>query len=130
VFRGNDVRDECGMSLCVRSRAVPAAMVAGEVCDLFGLLNDRVIEQADATQAYAQSLVGGTPTWVSSPREEWPQSWKHMRRPFCPFEKAWCGRPAAGGYWEQLCGQHVKDCGFDPVALDDKSWRSFYLSAI
>jgi hypothetical protein len=51
-----------------------------------------------------------------------------MRRPVCPLEKALYGRPDAGGYWEQHCDQHLKNCEFDPVAPDDKSLCSCYYS--
>jgi hypothetical protein len=105
-----------------------APLVAREVCDMYGLLNHRIIERADATQAYTQSLLGGTPTWVSLPKEEWPESWKHMGRLVCPMEKAFYGHPDAGGYWEQHCDRLLQDCGFDPIVPTDKSWRSCYYS--
>jgi hypothetical protein len=47
-------------------------------------------------RAYAQSPLGGAPTWVSLPRKEWPKAWQHVRRPVCLLEKALRGHPHAG----------------------------------
>eukprot|EP00972_Heterocapsa_arctica_P098002 14459107-Heterocapsa_arctica.AAC.1 len=41
------------------------------------------IGQCDAEQAYVQSKLGGTTTWVSLPKERWPESFKAFRRPVC-----------------------------------------------
>jgi hypothetical protein len=129
VFRGNDVVGEnWDVAMFQELGSAPATMVAAKMCDLCGLIRDHVIENADAMQAYAQSLLGGTETWVSLPREEWPESGKGMRRPVCPLVEALYGHPDAGGYCEQHCDSHLEDCGFDPVAADDRAWRSFYLS--
>jgi hypothetical protein len=49
-----------------------------------------------------------------------------MRHPVCPLEKALYGRPDAGGYWEQHCDSHLRDCGFLPVAAEDKAWRGYW----
>ena len=75
VFRGSDVVDEhWDIAMFQELGSAPATMVAAKACDLYGLLEGHVIENADATQAYTQSLLGGTETWVSLPREEWPGS--------------------------------------------------------
>jgi hypothetical protein len=127
VFRGNDVVGEnWDVAMFQELGSAPATMVAAEMCDLYGLIRKHVIENADATQAYAQSLLGGTKTWVSLPREEWPESWKGMRRPLCPLVEALYGHPDAGGCWEQHCDGHLEDCRLDQVAPDDRPWRSCY----
>jgi hypothetical protein len=108
--------------------SAPATMVAAKACDFY-LREGRIIENADATQAYTQSFLGGAETWVSLPREEWPESCRHMRRRVCPLEKALCGHPDAGGYCEQHCDSHLRDCGFNPIAVEDKAWRSCAVSA-
>jgi hypothetical protein len=82
--------------------SAPARVVAAKFCDLYSLVRDHVNENPDATQAYTQSLLGGAKTWVSLPREEWAESWKHVKRPARALDEALCGRPDAGGYWEQL----------------------------
>jgi hypothetical protein len=116
VFRGNDVVDENWDDAMLQELgSAPATMVAAKFCDLSSLLRNHVNENADATQACTQSLLGGTETWVSLPREEWPESWKHMRRPVCLFVKALYGHLTRGT---------MKDCGFGPVAPADRAWRS------
>jgi hypothetical protein len=65
VFRGNDVRDEnWDVAMFQELGSAIATMAAAKACDLFGMLAGHVIETVDATQAYTQSLLGGTPTWV------------------------------------------------------------------
>jgi hypothetical protein len=98
VFRGNDVVDEnWDVAMFRELGSAPATMVAAKFCDLRCLLRGHINENADAMQAYTHSLLGGTETWVSLPRDEWSESWKHMRRPVCPLVKALCGHPDAGG---------------------------------
>ena len=76
-------------------------MLASKTTDTYGLFPGRGIEQADARQAYTQSKLGGTPTWVTFPYEAWPQEWKDrgMRKPYCPLILSLYGHPDAGGYW-------------------------------
>eukprot|EP00959_Pyramimonas_sp_CCMP1952_P404181 8469323-Pyramimonas_sp.AAC.1 len=57
-------------------------MQASKAADAYGLLEGHGIEQAGARQAYTQSKLGGTPTWVFLPRDEWPKEWSHMRSPY------------------------------------------------
>jgi hypothetical protein len=129
VFRGNDVVDEnCDAVVFQELGSAPGTMVAAKFCDVRSLLRDRVNENNDPAQAYARSLLGGTETWVSLPCEEWPEFWNHMKRPARPLVTALCGHPDAGGYWEQHCDNHFKDCGFNLVAQDDRAWRSCYFS--
>ena len=79
-------------------------------------------EQSDAKQAYIQSDLGGTPSYVRLPRERQPAAWKNMRDPVCRLRKALYGHPDAGGYWEKHCEKHLRKCGFVPVP----DWRSVY----
>jgi hypothetical protein len=51
-----------------------------------------------------------------------------VKRPVCPLDEALCGHPDAGGCWEHHCDNHLEDCGFDPVAPEDRAWRSCYFS--
>ena len=82
------------------------------------------VKQADAKQAYIQSNLGGTPSYVRLPRERQPATWKNMRDPVCRLRKALYGHPDAGGYWEEHCEKHLREWGF--VAVPD--WRSVYWS--
>jgi hypothetical protein len=66
VFRGDDVVDEnWDVAMSQELGSAPAAMVAAKMCDLYGLIRDHVIANADSTQAYTQSFLGGAKTWVS-----------------------------------------------------------------
>ena len=100
-------------------------MEAGKACDLYGSLEGHEIQQSDAEQAYTQSKLGGDPTWVRLPREQWPASWKGMKDPVCPLILALHGHPDAGGYWEAHCESHLKSVGFVPIEV----WRSCFWHA-
>eukprot|EP00959_Pyramimonas_sp_CCMP1952_P277295 5797189-Pyramimonas_sp.AAC.1 len=52
----------------------PATMQASKAADTHGLFEGHSIERADARQPYTQSKLGGTPTWVFLPRDEWPKA--------------------------------------------------------
>ena len=93
---------------------------------MYGMLPGRSIEQADADQAYTQALMGdmtseshSTPctvsvtTWVRLPPECRPASWRSIRDPVVPLERALYGHPDAGGYWEKKCYGHLEECGFE-----------------
>ena len=74
--------------------SAPATMEAGKAADAMGLLKDFTVEISDAEQAYTQALLGGdVETWVSLPRDQWPQDWikRGMRDPVCPLVYALYG---------------------------------------
>ncbi len=84
----------------------------------------RIIEQSDAQQAYTQSPLGGTETWVYLPPHRWPKSWKgKYHKPVCKLLRALYGHPDAGGYWEKKCDEHMLSVGFIKVP----NWPSCYL---
>ncbi len=86
----------------------------------------RIIEQSDAQQAYTQSPLGGTETWVYLPPNRWPKSWKgKFHRPVCKLLRALYGHADAGGYWAKKCDQHLLSVGFTKVP----NWPSWYLHA-
>ncbi|CAE8630163.1 unnamed protein product, partial [Polarella glacialis] len=102
VFLGNNVRDEDGqVALFGDLSSAPVTMEASRMCDAFGLLSGHAIEQADAEQAYIQSPLGGTETYIRLPKELQPDSWKHMRDPVCKLVMSLYGHPDAGGFWLQ-----------------------------
>ena len=69
VFQGNNVRDEnSDVALFAELSSSPATMEAGKVVDAFGAQPGHCTEQADGKQAYTQSLMEGTETWVEIPR--------------------------------------------------------------
>ena len=76
VFQGNHVKDEnFEVAMFQELSSCPATMEASKCADFYGLMKGNKIEQADAEQAYTQSELGGTPTWVRLPREQWPEVW-------------------------------------------------------
>ena len=119
----------------------PATLEAAKACDCYGLLPGHTTQQADAVQAYTQSTLRGTPTWIRLPRDRWPASWQGMHAPVCPLRLALYGHPDSGGFWEQVCDSHlttpenqpskliaatkkqVMGCGFVPMA---EEWPSCY----
>eukprot|EP00959_Pyramimonas_sp_CCMP1952_P348223 7294029-Pyramimonas_sp.AAC.1 len=76
-------------------------MQASKAADTYGLFEGHDIQQVDVQQAYTQSKVGGTPTWMFLPRDEWPPAWREMTNPVCPLILPLYGHPDPGGYWEQ-----------------------------
>lgn len=123
VYQGNNVKDEnYDMAIFSDLSSAPSSMEAAKAVDAYGLFPGNVVEQSDAEQAYIQSDLGGTPSYVRLPRERQPAAWKNMRDPVCRLRKALYGHPDAGGYWEKHCEKHMRKCGF--VAVPD--WRSVY----
>jgi len=72
-------------------------MEAAKAVDAYGLFVGHATEQTDAEQAYTQSKLGGTPTWVRLPRERWPPAWKSMVDPVCPLRLSLYGHADSGG---------------------------------
>ncbi len=115
VFQGNNVRDHnWEVALFQELSSCPATLEAAKAADVLGLSPGYTVEQADAEQAYTQSLLGGVPTWVRIPVEEWPDAWftqkdpktpkefwpvqwRKYRDPVCPLQLALYGRPDSGG---------------------------------
>eukprot|EP00972_Heterocapsa_arctica_P098984 14607070-Heterocapsa_arctica.AAC.1 len=64
--------------------STPATVEASKAVEAYGLMPGNAIGHCDAEQAYVQSELGGTTTWVSLPKERWPESFKAFRRPACP----------------------------------------------
>ena len=130
VFQGNDVKDEnYDNALFAELGSSPATMQAGKMTDAIGLLDGNEVQISDAEQAYTQAKLKGTDTWVSLPRDQWPQSWidAGYKDPVCPLLYALYGHPDSGGYWEQHCNAHVESVGFKPLSND--GWSSCYWHA-
>ncbi|CAE8620634.1 unnamed protein product, partial [Polarella glacialis] len=124
VFLGNNVRDEDGqVALFGDLSSGPVTMEASRMCDAFGLLSGHAIEQADAEQAYIQSPLGGTETYIRLPKELQPDSWKHMRDPVCKLVMSLYGHPDAGGFWQAHCKNALESVGFIEVS---ESWQSLF----
>jgi len=100
VFQGNQFRDQDWCDAVFQDlSSSPATMEASKTLDAYGLFAGHEIQQADAEQAYTQSKLEGTPTWISLPEEEWPESWKgRFKNPVCPLLLALYGHPGSGGF--------------------------------
>ena len=123
VFQSNQVKDgnrEVAMFRDLSS--CPATIEAGKACDFLGSLEGLDIHQSDAEQAYTQSKLGGDPSCVRLPREQWLESWKNMGDLVRPLILALYGHLDAGGYWEAHCESHLKSVGFTPIG----EWRSCF----
>ena len=82
---------------------------------LMVVLGGNETQQCDAQQAYVQSELGGTETWISLPKILRPASWAEYYEPVCILRLALYGHPDAGGYWERHCEEHLTSVGFVPV---------------
>jgi hypothetical protein len=70
VFLGNNVADEQNMAAIFADLgSAPCTMAAGKMIDLVGLFPGYKLTQADAMQAYIQSRLRGTPTYIWLPKE-------------------------------------------------------------
>ena len=74
-------------------------MQASKAADVWGMLEGHSTQQADAVQAYTQSKLGGTDTWVTLPKDAWPPEWHNLGYddPVCPLILALYGHPDSGG---------------------------------
>ena len=123
VFQGNQVWDSnFDYAIFQELSSSPATMDAAKAADLVSLFPGNDGMQADATQAYTQSELGGVKTWVRLPRHRWPQEWidKGYVDPVCPLRLALYGHPDAGGYWEKHCDSALQSLGFKPI----DEWKS------
>merc|ERR1711884_507298 len=129
VLQGDQVHDQYWEAAMFQDLgSSPAAMEASRAAEAYGMLPGHNIEVADADSAYTQSyLEGDTQTWVSIPREQWPQEWvdRGLRDPVCPLVLSLYGHPDAGGYWERHCDTVLQSKGWAPIP----GWRSCYWHA-
>jgi hypothetical protein len=125
VFDGSDVRDQDrNVALFQELSSSPATMEAGKAADAYGMLPGHSIEQADAVQAYTQATLKGTKTYVSLPKEAWPDWWHDLPYddPVCELRLALYGHPDSGGFWEKHCDDFLTAVGFEKI----DSWGSCY----
>jgi len=119
VFRGDNVKDENGaVAVFQELSASPTAITTANANIAYGQIPGNKTTQADAVQAYLQSnLKARRKTWVTIPRELWPQAWidAGMKRPCCVLQKALYGHPEAGGHWEKHLEAAVEKCGGEAV---------------
>jgi hypothetical protein len=129
VFDGSDVRDQDkNIALFQELSSSPATMEAGKAADAYGMLPGHTIQQADAVQAYTQATLKGTKTYVSLPKEAWPDWWHDLPYddPVCELRLALYGHPDSGGFWEKHCDDILVDIGFEKI----DSWGSCYFHPV
>ena len=123
-YQGNNVVDETGSLAVFAELGSSASLASGaRVVDAYALMHGHKGEQSDAPKAYTQCpMLKGLPgyneqeSWVTLEPDQWPESWRGMKDPVCPLNRALYGHPLAGTYWEQFyTGVAVNKCGFLPV---------------
>jgi hypothetical protein len=101
VFQGNRVVNQSWETALFNDmRSSPATMEGSRAADLYGCAPGHHIMQADAPQAYCQTELLGTETWVCLPPEARPAGWQEYRWPVVQLKKALYGHPDSGTYWE------------------------------
>ena len=100
-------------------------MEAGKVLDAYGSQPGYAGQQADGKQAYTQTILKGTETWVRLPRNRWPPGWAgKYKDPVVKLRLALYGHPDSGGFWEQRCERMLKEVGFEFVF--PSAWPSVF----
>ena len=126
VFQGNNVRDQdSDHALFAELGSSPASMEAAKLLDAFGSQPGFSKAQADAIQAYIQALFTGVPTWLSLPRNRWPENWsKDFWQPMVPLVLALYGHPDSGGIWENHLNSRISKEGWKQILPD--VWQSIF----
>eukprot|EP00972_Heterocapsa_arctica_P016804 2480858-Heterocapsa_arctica.AAC.1 len=83
---------------------------------------DRSTGQFDAEQAYVQSKLGGIITWVTLPKERWPEAFNGFSEPVVILRLSLYCHPDSGGYWEAHCKAKLLEGCFTTVA----DWTNVY----
>ena len=108
VVQSNDVKDENSHAAIFQElSSSPATLEAAKSVDAYGCMKGHEVQQCDAQQAYVQSELGGTETWISLPKILRPPPWAEYKEPVCILNLAIYGHPDAGGYWERHCEKHL-----------------------
>ena len=129
VFQGNNVRDQdSDHALFAELGSSPASMEAAKLLDAFGSQPGFSKAQADAIQAYIQAIFTGVPTWLSLPRNRWPEHWtKEFWQPMVPLVLALYGHPDSGGIWENHLNSNISKEGWKQILPD--VWQSIFYHA-
>ena len=105
--------------------STPSTMAAARtVLAVSALLPGYKVKQSDCIRAYTQSKLKGPKTFVSLPREWWPDDWRDKYTdPVCELILALYGHPKAGDCWhDKLDDILVKHKGFRKI----EGWPSVY----
>ena len=91
-------------------------MEAGKVLDAYGHAPGNTCQQADGKQAFTQTTLKGTETWVRLPKDRWPKEWHgKYKDPVVRLNLALYGHPDSGGFWAQHCEKMLGEVGFQLV---------------
>ena len=100
VFAGNRTKNHNWEVVMFQElSSSPPAIEAGKACIAHGLFPGRVIEAADATQAYVQAPFCGTETCVILPDDQIPDKHRGIDKPVYRLKRALYGHPNSGGGW-------------------------------
>ena len=106
VFQGNNVKNQnWERAVFADLGSSPSSMEARRFVRAFGLRPNYEIQLSDAAQAYLQAKIRGKPTWILLPRDQWPDSWRSMKKPVCRLNVALYGHPDSGTDWEHHCDE-------------------------
>ena len=124
VFRGDQVKNEEGLQAVFQEQSSSACLISGiKTLDIVARLPGNDGQERDGQQAYIQAQLGGAPTYVHLPPDQWPKEWRHsFRRPVVRLRLALYGHPMAGLYWEQHAAAAIEKCGFEKIA----DWECMY----
>ena len=120
VFRGDNVTDQEGYLAVFSEQGSSAShMAAGKMLDAIARFPGMYGEEADASSAYTQAELGGPPTWITLPKNQWPKEWHgkydDSDPPVVRLRLSLYGHPLAGLYWEKHCRAKLLSVGFEPV---------------
>ena len=103
VFRGDDIRDQSGMSAVFEELFASSPLLEGlNTAVAFGLLESHGVTTSDAVRAYTQAKLNTKHrTYVLLPPELVPDSKKHLHQPCAPLHKALYGHPESTAYWQK-----------------------------
>mgnify|MGYP003315604806 CR=1 FL=1 len=117
--RTGAVRDESNSIAVFQDRgSSPASFEASKVVDFYGLIDGNDEEVSDAPQAYTQSLLRGAATWVSLPKEYWPDHFWDIDDPVVPLLQSLYGHPDAGTFWEDKSHNKILSEGFERTSYN------------
>ena len=104
MFRGDDIRDQSGMSAVFEAlfASSPSSLEGLNTAVAFGLLESHGVTTSDAVRAYTQAKLNTKHrTYVLLPPELVPDSKKHLHQPCAPLLKALYGHPESSAYWQK-----------------------------
>lgn len=125
VFEGSLVSDQTS-NVAVFEEVAPSAslMSASKIIDVIGRQQGWGIQQSDAQQAFPQSELKCTDTWVFPPSDQWPKGWESKyRSQVVKLRLALYGHPLSGALWERHCTEALLSAGFEPVP----QWESTFI---